>query len=154
MRLAASVHFRAEQGSVRFEGKVGPPEGGAFFADLVLFGVVDAVGVDRDSGILHCNVAIVGFEIQRFDSYGESEVGRLLLTQLGQQSADVLKTLAFPIAIPVRLEHELALKGVSGEGPVQLQPASLPLQLTVTSTAAHAGRLWVAVDVAAKRGPR
>jgi hypothetical protein len=145
----ADVRFRDEHGSVRFHGKVGPAEGAepAFFAELALFGVVDTVEVDRDTGVLRCNVSFVGFELKRFDAYGESETGRLLIEELGRQGLDALKALAFPIAIPVRLEQEIALNRVAREGPVRLLPASLPLRLTVTDVAAFGGRLWVAVDV-------
>jgi len=148
----ADVRFRDEHGSVRLHGKVGPAERGepAFFAELALFGVVDTVDVDRATGVLRCNVSFVGFELKRFDAYGESETGRLLLEELGRQGLDALKALAFPIAIPVRLEQEIALSRVSREGPVRLLPASLPLRLTVTDVAAHGGRLWVAVDVTAR----
>ena len=157
----AEVRFRDEHGAVRFHGKVGPSAPGgsggpaergepAFFADLALFGVVDTVDVDRATGVLRCNVSFVGFELKRFEAYGESETGRLLLEELGRQGLDALKALAFPIAIPVRLEQEIALSRVSREGPVRLLPASLPLRLTVTDVAAHGGRLWVAVDVTAR----
>lgn len=148
----ADVRFRDEQGSVRFDGRIGASADQEFFAELTLFGVVDTVEVDRRTGVLRCNVAIVDFAFKRFDGYGDSEMGRLLLAQLGRQGVDVLKTLAFPIEIPVRLEQEILLKGVAGEGPVKLQPASLPLRLSVADVAAHAGRLWVAVDVTATRG--
>jgi len=150
----ADVRFRDEQGSVRFDGRIGDSAGAdqEFFAELTLFGIVDTVEVDRRTGVLRCNVAIVDFAFERFDGYGDSEMGRLLLAQLGRQGVDVLKTLAFPIEIPVRLEQEILLKGVAGEGPVKLRPASLPLRLSVADVAAHAGRLWVAVDVTATRG--
>jgi len=148
----AEVSFRDEHGSVRLHGKVGPAQSGepAFFAELALFGVVDTVEVDRDTGVLRGNVSFVGFELKRFDAYGESETGRLLLEELGRQGLDALKALAFPIAIPVRLEQEIALNRVAREGPVRLLPASLPLRLTVTNVAAHGRRLWVAVDVTAR----
>src|SRR6266705_2003830 len=112
--------------------------------------VVDTVEVDRDTGVLRCNVSFVGFELKRFDAYGESETGRLLIEELGRQGLDALKALAFPIAIPVRLEQEIALNRVAREGPVRLLPASLPLRLTVTDVAAHGRRLWIAVDVTAR----
>ncbi len=147
----ADVRFRDEHGSVRLHGKVGPAEGAeAFYAELALFGIVDTVDLDRETGVLRCNVSFVGFELKRFDAYGESETGRLLLEELGRQGLDALKALAFPIAIPVRLEQEIALNRVAREGPVRLLPATLPLRLTVTDVAAHGGRLWIAVDVGAR----
>ena len=152
----ADVQFRDEHGSVRFDGKVGPAEGkGAeFFAELTLFGAFDSVDFDRQSGVLRCDVSIVGFDLKRLEVYGDTEAGRFLVEELGRQGLDVLRVLAFPIVIPVRLEREIALKGVS-EGPVRLQAASLPPRLTVTDVAAHDRRLWVAVDVASlpKRVP-
>ncbi len=150
------VRFRDEHGSVHLHGQVGLAGGAepAFFAELALFGVVDTVEVDRETGVLRCNVSFEGFELKRFDTYGESETGRLLLEELGRQGLDVLKAVAFPIAIPVRLDQEIVLGRAAREGPVRLLPASLPLRLTVSDVAAYAGRLWVAVDVTAKPRPR
>lgn len=145
----AEVRFRAEHGSVRFDGRLSPVESlpQDFVAQLALFGAVDTVELERSTGVLRCNVSIVGFELTHLEVQGAAETGRLLLAELGRQGVDALKALAFPLEIPVRLEQEIALKGVSGEGPVRLRPSSLPLRLAVADVAAHAGRLWVAVEV-------
>jgi hypothetical protein len=133
----AEVRFRDEHGSVRFDGSVGPVDAyaGETTTGLALFGVVDAAEVDRETGVLRCNVSIQSFELTGSDVSG-----------LG---TDVLKALAFPIAVPVRLEQQVEVKSVAGDGPVQIEAASLPLHLAVTDLAAHGGRLWVTVDVAA-----
>ena len=152
----ADVRFRDEHGSVHLHGKVGLAGGAesAFFAELALFGVVDTVEVDRATGVLRCNVSFDGFELKRFDTYAETETGRLLLEELARQGLDALKTVAFPIAIPVRLDQEIALSRAASEGPVRLLPASLPLRLTVSDVAAYSGRLWVSVDVTANPQPK
>ena len=151
----ADVRFRNEHGSVHLHGKVGVAGGkeDVFFAELALFGIMDTVRVDRETGVLRGDVSFDGFELKRFDTYAESETGRLLLEELGRQGLDALKALAFSIAIPVRLDQEISLGRAAREGPVRLLPASLPLRLTVTDVEAHAGRLWVTVDVSASAEP-
>jgi hypothetical protein len=147
----AGVSFREDRGSVRLDGRVGPAEGSPpeWEAELALFGVVDTVGVDREIAVLRCNVSLTRFELKRL---GESEAGRQLLEELGRQGIEALRGLAFPIAVPVRLETEISLPGTGEKGPVRLQPRSVPLRLTVTGVAAHGGRLWVALEVAAGGG--
>jgi hypothetical protein len=148
----ADVRFREEHGSVRLDGRVGEARGPEpeWYAELALFGVVDTVGLDRATAVLHCNVALTRFELERLGAPGESEsdAGRQLLEELGRQGVEALRPLAFPIAIPVRLETEISLPGTGEKGPVRLEPRSVPLRLTVSGVSAHGGRLWVALDVA------
>jgi len=146
----ADVKFREDHGSVRLDGRVGPAPGPEpeWYAELALFGVVETVGIDRETAILSCNVSLTRFELTRLDVQGETETGRHLLEELGRQGIEVLRPLAFPIAIPVRLERQISLPGTGEKGSVRLRPRRVPLRLTVSSVDAHGGRLWVAVDVA------
>jgi hypothetical protein len=147
------VRFRDERGSLRFDGRIASTAGTepGFAADLALFGTVERVDIDRATGVLACEVAIVRSELTRIDAGAESPAARLLIEEMGRQGAGILQALAFPIVVPVRLEREIALKSVAGPGPVTLRPASLPLHLTVTDATAHGGRLWVSVEVGAGR---
>ena len=143
------VRFRDKHGSVRLDGRVSPAAGSAedVFAELALFGTIDSVEVDRASGVLRGKVSLIGFELKKVGVFGESSGGRRLIEELARQELEVLESLALPIEIPVRLEQEIALKGVE-EGPVRLHPASFPLHVVVADVAAHGQRLWIALDVA------
>ena len=145
------VSFRDRWGSVRLDGRVSPAGGSAndVFAELAVFGQLDAVEVDPGTGVLSGRVSVIGFELQRFGVFGESAAGRRLVERLAEQQAEALAALASPITIPVRLEQEITLKGLGPEGPVRVRPARFPLKVTVADVSAHGGRLWVALDVEA-----
>jgi hypothetical protein len=53
------------------------------------------------------------------------------------------------VTIPVHLEQEIGLPGVSGAGPVRVRAATVPLSVKVADVVAHGHRLWVALDVSA-----
>lgn len=145
----ADVRFRDKHGSVRLDGRVSPvdhsPED--VFADVAVFGLMDAVEVDASTGVLRASVSVIGFELQRVGVFGESVIGRRLLEELAERHADDLKALAFPLTIPVHVQEQIALPGLEGSGPVRLRGVSFPLSVKVADVVAHGNRLWVALDV-------
>jgi len=145
------VRFRDKWGSVRLDGRVGPAgpaeDGeGDVFADLTVFGLIDAVDVDPASGVLSARVTPIGFEVGKVGMYGESATGRRLLEAFGRTRLEDLASLTVPVRLPVRLEQQISLGGLS-EGPVRLHPATVPLKLAVADVSAHGQRLWVSVEV-------
>jgi hypothetical protein len=144
----ADVRFRDKWGSVRLDGRVGPADGaeGDVFADLAVFGLIDAVDVDPASGVLSARVTPIGFELGKVALYGESAAGRRMLEAFGRTRLDELAALTFPVRLPVRLEQDVTLGGVN-EGPVRIHAATVPLKLAVAEVAAHGQRLWVSVSV-------
>ena len=144
----ADVRFRDKWGSVRLDGRVGPADGaeGDVFADLAVFGLIDAVDVEPASGVLSARVTPIGFELGKVAVYGESATGRRLLEAFGRTRLDELAALTFPVRLPVRLEQDVTLDGVS-EGPVRIHAATVPLKLAVADVSAHGQRLWVSVSV-------
>src|SRR5262245_31898116 len=148
---SVDVRFQDKHGSVRLDGRVSPvdraPED--VFADVAVFGLMDSVEVDAASGELTARVSMIGFELKRVGVFGETRLGKRLLQELGERHADDLRALVFPVTIPVQLEKEIALPGVSGSGPVRLRAASVPLSVRVSDVVAHGRRLWVALEVSA-----
>jgi hypothetical protein len=142
------VRFRDKWGSVRMDGRVGlvGEQASEVFADLALFGLLDAVEVDPRTGTLRGTVRLIGFELQRLDVGGSRWGARRLIETLAGEGAEKLSSLAFPLTIPVHLENEIAMKGVS-EGPVRLKPAEFPFRVTVAGVVAVSERLWVALDI-------
>jgi hypothetical protein len=142
------VRFRDGYGSVRLDGRVSPSSRPTddVFAELAVFGLMDRIDLDPQTGILSGKISVIGFELKKVGVFGETRAGQRLLEELAAQRIDDLSALALPIKIPVRLEEEIALKGVT-EGPVRLRPATFPLKVTVVGVSAHGERLWVSVDV-------
>jgi len=142
------VRFRDRYGSVRLDGRVSPAGGPIedVFAELAVFGLIDRIELEPQTGVLTGKISVIGFELKKVGVFGESRTGQRLLEELAAQRIDDLSTLAVPIEIPVRFEEQIALKGVT-EGPVRLRPATFPLKVTVVDVSAHGERLWVALDV-------
>jgi len=147
------IRFRDGAGSVRLDGRVSPATqpAEAVFAELAVFGLMDRIDVDAETGILRGKVSVIGFELKKVGVFGESPTGQRLLEELGEQKLDDLSALALPVEIPVRLEEQIALRGIT-EGPVRLRPATFPLKVSVANVSAHGERLWVALDVDLGRG--
>jgi hypothetical protein len=146
------VRFRDGAGSVRLDGRVSPASqsADAVFAELAVFGLMDRIDLDPQTGVLRGKISVIGFELKKVGVFGESRTGQRLLEELAAQRLDDLSALALPVEIPVHLEEEVALKGVT-EGPVRLRPANFPVKIAVANVSAHGERLWVALDVSLGR---
>jgi hypothetical protein len=148
----ADVRFRDGAGSVRLDGRVSPAgqPADSVFAELAVFGLMDRIDLDPQTGVLRGKVSVIGFELKKVGVFGESRTGQRLLEELAAQRLDDLSALALPVEIPVHLEEQIALKGVT-EGPVRLRPATFPVKVSVANVTAHGERLWVALDVSLGR---
>ena len=71
-----------------------------------------------------------------------TEAARLL----GEHGLDALRDLVPPIRIPVGVEQEIDLPGVSG-GPISIPSGRLPLDAKVSRVLPLGRRLWVMIDV-------
>ncbi len=142
------VRFQDKWGSVRMDGRVGLAGESAeeVFADLALFGLLDAVEVDPRTGTLQGKVRLLGFELHRLDVHGSPLRARWLIESLAAAGAEKLSALAFPLTIPVHLESELTLNGLT-EGAVRLKPARFPVKVTVAEVVAVSQKLWIALDI-------
>jgi hypothetical protein len=143
------VRFRDRHGSVRLDGRVSPADRPAdeVFAEVAVFGLLETVEVDEATGVLRGRVSPIGFEVKKVGLFGESDLGRRMLEELGRERLDQLTTNALDLTLPVRLERDIALGGLTA-GPVRLRPGQVPLQVTVADVAAHGQKLWIALDVA------
>ena len=90
----------------------------------------------------------MGFEIHRLKVGAESRAARRLAEGMAGAMADSLSALAFPLTIPVAVEHELRFAGVE-DGPIRLRGGSIPLRAVVRDASAHGGRLWIVLQVKA-----
>jgi hypothetical protein len=108
-----------------------------------VFGAIDVVDLDPASGVLRCNLSVLGVEAQDARALGRRDpVGRLTeaLTHGG------LATLLGPIEIPVSLEDSLSIPAVDSKR-LKIAAEELPLTVAVQQVKVFGGRLWVFVDV-------
>jgi hypothetical protein len=145
----ADVHFDDGFGLVRLDGEASfadrPETEG--HAEVTVFGGLDVVALDPESGILRGAVRIIALDARRVNVYGvRSSVVEDLVEQLGREKLDAFSALASSIEIPVRLEGRVTLPAV-GPGEVRIEAATIPVRAAVADVKAFRGKLWVSVDI-------
>jgi hypothetical protein len=150
----ADLRFRDKHGTVRFDGRVTWADAELYeadvSADVTVFARFETVEVHRKQGVLVAQIVPIGFEIHRLKVGEESRAARRLAEAMAEQLKDRLSALAFPLTIPVAVEHELRFAGVE-EGPLRLRAGAIPLRAVVRDASAHGGRLWIVLQVEAGR---
>jgi hypothetical protein len=145
----AEVHFDDGFGLVRLDGEASfadraETEG---HAEVTVFGGLDVVALDPQSGVLRGSVKIIALDARRVNVYGvKSSIVEDLVEQLGRVQLDSFSALASSIEIPVRLESSVTLPAV-GPGEVHIDAATIPVRAAVADVKAFQGKLWVSVDV-------
>ena len=145
----ADVHFEDGFGLVRLDGEASfadraETEG---HAEVTVFGGLDVVALDPESGTLRGSVKIIALDARRVNVYGvKSSLVEDLVEQLGREKLDSFSALASAIEIPVRLERSVTLPAV-GPGEVRIDAATIPVRASVADVKAFGGKLWVSVDV-------
>lgn len=149
---AATVRFEDGFALVRLDGRASlaaSPEG-ATFADISVFGGLDVLDLDPDSGLLRGEVRIIAVDARRVTVMGVEapEDAEALIEQLGKERLDAFSALARRLQIPVRLERAVTLPAVGPDGGVRIAAALIPLQVGVRQVRALRGKLWVSIDAA------
>jgi hypothetical protein len=147
----AEVHFDDGFGLVRLDGEASFADRSASegHAEVTVFGGLDVVALDPESGVLRGSVKIIALDARRVNVYGvRSVMVEDLVEQLGREKLDAFSALASAIEIPVRLERSLTLPAV-GPGEVRIAAATIPVRAAVTDVKAFRGKLWVSVDISA-----
>jgi hypothetical protein len=146
----ASVRFDDGFALVRLDGRASlaaSPEGAAF-ADISVFGGLDVLDLDPESGLLRGEVRVIAVDARRVTvmGVGAPDDAEELIEELGRERLDAFGALASRLQIPVRLERSVTLPGVGPEGGVKIAPATIPLQLGVRQVRALRGKLWISID--------
>jgi hypothetical protein len=146
----ADVSFQSSQGLITLRGRVMRFEKADDFADILCSGGIGTPQVSS-MGRLTVRITLDRFEVPRVAAGGrESRVLRSAVDTLSQQSLDAIRDGLAPLEIPVRLQQQVPVAGIT-EGAVQIAPGQIPLKVTVTRVVAFSGRLWILVDVAVGR---
>ena len=149
---AASVRFDDGFALVRLDGRASlaaSPEAAAF-ADVSVFGGLDVLDLDPDTGLLRGEVRVIGVDARRVTvmGVGAPADAEALIEQLGREKLEGFGVLASRLQIPVRMERAVTLPGVGPDGGVRIAAASIPLQVAVSQVRALRGKLWVSIDAA------
>ena len=113
-------------------------------AEVTVFGAIDAVQVDPQSGVLRCSVAILGVDAQDAKALGRNDpIGRL--TEALAHGG--LSRLLGGLEIPVRVEDHLSIPAVASKR-LQIVAEHLPLAVGAEQIKVFGGKLWIFVGVA------
>lgn len=115
-------------------------------AEVTVFGAIDAVQIDPASGVLRCNVAILGVEAQDAKALGRNDPMGRLTEALAHGG---LSMLLGGLEIPVRVENHLLIPAVASKR-LQIAAEQLPLTVGAQRIKVFGGKLWVFVGVALK----
>jgi hypothetical protein len=146
----AEVRFEDGFGLVRLDGEASfadrPASDG--HAELTVYGGLDVVDLDPDSGVLRGRVKVIAVDARRVNVYGvQASLVEELVESLGREKLDSFGVLASRIEIPVRIEGKVTLPAV-GPGEVSIEAETIPVRASVSDVKAFRGKLWVSVSVA------
>jgi hypothetical protein len=148
---AESVHVTFDDGFalVQLRGRASLVTDDQTQAEIDIYGGIDIVDLDPQSGILRGRVTILAVDTQHVNVIGVPTPVRRLVDDLGREQLKVFEPLLQSIEIPVKLEQNLQLPAVSQSG-VRIPEASLPLQAAVVDVKAFRGRLWICATAKAQ----
>jgi hypothetical protein len=141
----AEVSFSSGSHVVRLNARVTDTRSPDRFADVVYQGGLDDIVVA--GGKLTTRVLIDDIDVPQVQTGGAP--ASLLTAAAGPlagQNLERLQALIPPVAIPVKVEEKVAVPGF-GDGPVEVDPAEVPLNVKVARVVPLSGRLWVFLDV-------
>ncbi len=142
----ASVEFRGRplvglrgSGYLRSQPKVA--------AALEVHGSLQDLRVDSGQGTLRARIVIDEVTIEKAAGL-ESVLSGPLLQELEHEVRLRLQDLLPTVEIPVQIRQQVQLPAVTS-GPVRIEGAAVPLQVSVSRVFAGMGRLWIGVSIRA-----
>ncbi len=142
----AQVAFRGSP-LVTLEGRVALRERDGIEGELRLLGALDAIKLDPESGTLRAAIAVDHIDLKRVAGL-EQVLSGVALDEMARTLRVELSGRLPPIVIPIKVEQRIELPALM-TGPVRIDGASMPLEVSVTQVLAVGGTLWVAVRVEA-----
>jgi hypothetical protein len=147
-------HVRVAQCSVRFEdglalvqldGRASLTAGGDVGAELTVYGGLDVVDLDAESGVLRARVHVFAVEAKRAGVLGLPTPAGRLAEEIGREKLESFSSLLSSVEIPVRLERAITLPAIGTESGVSIAATHVPLNLSVVEVRSFRRRLWVTI---------
>ena len=116
-------------------------------ADVTAVGALQNVDIDKALSTLTAGVAVDYIKIERMAGL-ESVLSRGVLEELARSLRLHIAGQLPPIRIPIKVQQTIDFPPMKA-GPIRLDAASLPLQVSVSRVVAGLGRLWISVQIRA-----
>ncbi len=140
-----SVRFEDGLALVQLEGRASLTGREEVSAELTVYGGLDVVDLDPESGVLRAGVHVFAVEAKRAGVLGLPTPTERLAEEIGRQKLESFSILLSSVEIPVRLERALTLPAIDTESGVSIVAAHLPLNLSVVEVLSFRRRLWVTI---------
>jgi hypothetical protein len=145
VRLVEADVIFEESEVVRLRGVLFIRDNPALAAEVTAVGVLEKIMIDDASSTLTARIAVdhIGFDkVAGLESILSEGALDELARSVRVRIADQLPA----IQIPIKVQHTIELPAVE-LGPIRLEAASLPLQVSVSRVVAGRGRLWIAIRI-------
>jgi hypothetical protein len=158
--LADRYRVRAEKAKVEFEdgfalvqlsGRASLLQDPDTAAEIDVYGGIDIVELDAQTGILHGRVKVLAVETQRVNLVGIRAPVRRLVDDLSREQLSAFEPLLSNIEIPVRLVQTVEIPAVNQAG-IRIERELVPVEGSVIDVKAFRGKLWVGIT--AKTGQK
>ncbi|HXB53665.1 MAG TPA: hypothetical protein VN461_02715 [Vicinamibacteria bacterium] len=147
-----TVHLEDGLALVQLEGRASLAGGEEVGAELTVYGGLDVVDLDPQSGVLRAGVHVFAVEAKRGGLLGLPTPTERLAEEIGREKLESFSLLLSSVEIPVRLERAVTLPAIGTESGVSIAAAHLPLNLSVVEVLSFQRRLWVTIR-ASPTGP-
>jgi hypothetical protein len=137
---AAEAAFADGLALLRLRGRA-RHEATAASAAMTVYGGLDVVDLDPDSGMLRCRVKVFGVETTEADVLGIDRPARRLSDALATGG---LERLLPAVEVPIRIEDNIALPAVRTRR-LRIDAADVPIHASVGHVAVFGGKLWVSL---------
>ena len=141
----ASVSFDDGFALVILTGRASLADHTDTFADVKVWGGLDILELDRESGVLRGHMKVIAVDVARVDVKGVTAPLRRLVADLSRTKLSDFEELLSRLEIPIRVQSEIEIPGVGPEGGVTIAPLKLPLRASIERARAFGGKLWISV---------
>jgi hypothetical protein len=131
--------------AVRLTGSIWRPDNPNLVGEVRAQGALEKIRVEPETGTLRATVALDHVDLVRMAGL-EKFIAGGSLNELARTVRLQIEPRLPAIQIPVRIEQAVELPSVTN-GPVRIQAARMPLEVSVADVLAGRGVLWVAVRV-------
>jgi len=131
--------------AVTLTGRIAPSAEPGLAGEIVVFGALEGIKIDPASGTLRANIAVDHVDLLEMAGL-EKIIGGGSLDDLGQLVRKQIQGGLPEVEVPVRIERSIDLPAVT-DGPVRIDGARMPLEVTVADLFAADGSLSVALRV-------
>jgi hypothetical protein len=139
------VRFEDGLALVQLEGRASLSGEKEVGAELTVYGGLDVVDLDPQSGVLRAGVHVFAVEAKRAGLLGLPTPTERLAEEISREKLESFSALLSSVEIPVRLERSITLPAIGTESGVSIAATPLPLNLSVVEVLSFRRRLWVTV---------